>query len=108
MYFLLAFECSTFYICFLCKLKCRDSETHFICYLYQIGQLLHQTLNVCYEVRVVKGAGWENDGIPWAAEGSPLSHVEKAAQNLGIGAFSTILFGSCQFRSLRKVETSAS
>lgn len=32
----------------------------------------------------------------------------KAAQNLGTGAFITILLGSCQFKCLGKVETSVS
>ena len=57
----------------------------------------------------MKGAGWENDGISWGAESSPQSHVEKkGCSEVGFRGFLIILFGSCQFRSLSKVETSVS
>lgn len=57
----------------------------------------------------MKDAGWENDGISWAAESSPLSHMEKKGCTEVEGVFLIIiLFGSFQFRSWSKLETAVS
>lgn len=45
----------------------------------------------------MKDAGWENDGISWAAESSPLSHMGKKGCTEVEGVFLIIiLFGSFQ------------
>lgn len=57
----------------------------------------------------MKDAGWENDGISWAAESSPLSHMgKKGCTEVEGGFLIIILFGSFQFRSWSKLETAVS